>query len=45
MGSFVLERLVPAPVGRIVDALVLRRHLIRLIARRNATLAARAVAS
>lgn len=31
------------PVGRIVDALVMRRHLVRLIEQRNDALAARAV--
>ncbi|WP_439902130.1 SRPBCC family protein [Microbacterium azadirachtae] len=30
------------PVGRLVDALVMRRHLVRLIQQRNDTLAARA---
>jgi ligand-binding SRPBCC domain-containing protein len=30
------------PLGRLVDALVMRRHLIRLIEQRNDTLAARA---
>ena len=33
------------PLGRLVDALVLRRHLIRLIEQRNDTLAAQATAS
>lgn len=33
------------PLGRLVDALVMKRHLIRLIERRNDSLAAQAVAS
>ena len=33
------------PIGRVVDALVMRRHLVRLIQQRGDTLAALAVAS
>lgn len=33
------------PLGRLIDALMMRRHLVRLIERRNDTLAARATAS
>ncbi|MDR2322698.1 MAG: SRPBCC family protein [Microbacterium sp.] len=33
------------PIGRVVDALVMRRHLARLIEQRNDTLGARAVAA
>ena len=33
------------PVGRLVDAFVMRRHLVRLIEQRNDTLTTRATAS